>query len=62
MRLAWALEQLPAAQHEVVIVHNFQRQSLADIAARLGRTKPAVVGLLHRGLTRLREPIVADQP
>jgi len=34
---------------------HLQGQSLVEVARRLGRTVPAVAGLLHRGLRALRE-------
>jgi RNA polymerase sigma-70 factor, ECF subfamily len=55
LRLAEALVQLPDAQREAVVLHHLQGWSLAALAGHLGRTEPAVAGLLHRGLKRLRE-------
>jgi RNA polymerase sigma-70 factor (ECF subfamily) len=54
-RLADALAQLPEPQREAVVLHHLQCWPLADLAARLQRSEPAVAGLLHRGLKRLRE-------
>lgn len=53
--LADALAQLPGAQREAVVLHHLQGASLADVAAQLQRSQPAVAGLLHRGLKQLRE-------
>lgn len=55
LRLAEALTELPEAQREALILHHLQGLSLAETAVRLGRTEPAVAGLLHRGLKKLRE-------
>jgi RNA polymerase sigma-70 factor (ECF subfamily) len=55
LRLADALPQLPDAQREAVILHHLQGWSLAELAGHLGRSEPAVAGLLHRGLKKLRE-------
>lgn len=55
LRLAEALADLPEPQREAVVLHHLQRLSLAELAAHLGRSEPAVAGLLHRGLKRLRE-------
>jgi RNA polymerase sigma-70 factor (ECF subfamily) len=55
IRLAAALEQLPEPQRQAVLLHHLQGQTLAQTAAALGRTEPAVAGLLHRGLQRLRD-------
>jgi RNA polymerase sigma-70 factor (ECF subfamily) len=55
IHLAHALNQLPESQREAVVLHYWQSWSLADIAKHLDRTPAAVAGLLHRGLTALRE-------
>jgi RNA polymerase sigma-70 factor (ECF subfamily) len=54
LRLATALADLPAAQREAMVLHYWQGQTLAQVAAQLGRTSPAVAGLLQRGLKSLR--------
>jgi RNA polymerase sigma-70 factor (ECF subfamily) len=54
LRMADALVELPEAQREAVVLHHLQGWPLSEIALRLGRTEPAVAGLLHRGLKRLR--------
>jgi RNA polymerase sigma-70 factor (ECF subfamily) len=58
LRLASALARLPDAQREAVELHHLQGLPLKELAARLGRSEPAVAGLLHRGLDRLRELLV----
>jgi RNA polymerase sigma-70 factor (ECF subfamily) len=55
VRLAAALEQLPEAQREAVILRHLQGWTVAAIARRLDRTIPAVAGLLQRGLQQLRD-------
>jgi RNA polymerase sigma-70 factor, ECF subfamily len=55
LRLAEALPRLPDAQREAVILHHLQGWTLAELAGHLGRSEPAVAGLLHRGLKKLRE-------
>jgi RNA polymerase sigma-70 factor (ECF subfamily) len=55
LRLAEALTQLPEAQREAVILHHLHGATLSEVAQQLQRTEPAVAGLLHRGLRRLRE-------
>jgi RNA polymerase sigma-70 factor (ECF subfamily) len=62
LRLAWALEQLPEDQRAVVVRHHLQGEPMASVAGSLGRTKPAVAGLLRRGLTRLRDILVGSEP
>jgi RNA polymerase sigma-70 factor (ECF subfamily) len=53
--LARALSSLPEDQRRVVELHYLEGLTLADIAQQIGRTRPMAVGLLFRGLKRLRE-------
>jgi RNA polymerase sigma-70 factor, ECF subfamily len=53
--LARALEQLPSDQREAVEMKHLRGLPVAEIATQLGKTRPAIVGLLYRGLQRLRE-------
>ncbi|MBA3313498.1 MAG: sigma-70 family RNA polymerase sigma factor [Planctomycetota bacterium] len=53
-RLALALQELPDAQREAIIRHYFHGQSLAEVGEKIGRSGPAVAGLVHRGLKALR--------
>ena len=55
LRLAHALTELPDDQRRVVELHYLKGLAVADVAEQIGRTRPAVVGLLFRGLKRLRE-------
>jgi RNA polymerase sigma-70 factor, ECF subfamily len=54
LRMADALAALPEAQRRAIEMHHLQGWSLAQIATELGSTKPAVAGLLHRGLKSIR--------
>lgn len=54
LRLAAALEQLPEAQREALILQHWQGLSLAEIGAHLGRSPTAIAGLIKRGLKQLR--------
>ncbi len=54
-RLAHALAQLPADQRQVIELHHLKGLPVAEVAALLDRSRPAVVGLLFRGLKKLRE-------
>jgi RNA polymerase sigma-70 factor (ECF subfamily) len=54
-RLADALAGLPADQQVAVTLHHLRGLSLAETAEQMGRTIPAVAGLLRRGLRGLRE-------
>jgi RNA polymerase sigma-70 factor (ECF subfamily) len=60
-RLAEALALLPDDQRQAVEMRHLQALSLADTAARLGRSREAVAGLVFRGLKRLRE-LLAELP
>jgi RNA polymerase sigma-70 factor (ECF subfamily) len=59
LRVAAALEKLPEAQREAVVLHYFQGRGVAEVGRELGRSAPAVAGLLHRALTQLREHLRA---
>jgi RNA polymerase sigma-70 factor (ECF subfamily) len=54
LRLADALAAVPEAQREAVTLHYLQGRSLAEVATVLGRSRPAAVGLIQRGLKQLR--------
>ena len=54
LRLSQALEQLPEAQREVIVLHHLQGRKLAEVALEINRSEPAVAGLLFRGLKTLR--------
>jgi RNA polymerase sigma-70 factor, ECF subfamily len=60
VRLADALEGLPADQRAAVELHHLAGLSLADTGERLGRSKEAVAGLLFRGLKKLRDLLGSD--
>ena len=55
LRLAHAIARLPEDQRRVVELHYLRGLAVADVAEEIGRTRPAAVGLLFRGLKRLRE-------
>lgn len=55
LRMADALSQLPEPQRDAVMLHHLQGCTLREVAEILGRTEPAVAGLLHRGLKKLRQ-------
>ena len=55
LRLADALIVLPQSQRDAVVFHHLQGCTLKETAHVLNRSEPAVAGLLHRGLRRLRE-------
>jgi RNA polymerase sigma-70 factor (ECF subfamily) len=53
--LAQALACLPPDERQVIELHHLKDVPVAEVAALMGRTRPAVAGLLFRGLRRLRE-------
>lgn len=55
LRLALAIAQLPEDQRRVVEMHYLNGLPVADVADQIGRSRPAAVGLLFRGMKRLRE-------
>ena len=55
VQLAQALDQLPDAQREAVILRHLHGNSLNQIATTLERSSSATAGLLKRGLKQLRE-------
>jgi RNA polymerase sigma-70 factor (ECF subfamily) len=60
VQLAAALDRLPENQRRAVELRHLQGQSLAEVAAALDLSKSAVVGLLHRGVQKLRELLTED--
>lgn len=54
-----ALQELPVQQRTAVLLFYWHGQSLAEIGSELGRTPPAVAGLIHRGVKRLSSQLAA---
>lgn len=54
-RLANAIVRLPNDQRMAIELHHLKGQTVAEVAQQLGRSRSAAVGLLFRGLKRLRE-------
>jgi RNA polymerase sigma-70 factor, ECF subfamily len=61
LRLAEALAQLPENQRRAVELRHLQGLGLVEIAAALECSKSAVVGLLHRGVHKLRGLLKAQE-
>lgn len=60
-RLAQAMAQLPEDQRRVVELHHLKGLPVAEVALLMDRSRPAVVGLLYRGLNRLRELLACQE-
>lgn len=60
LRLVEALQKLPEAQRDALMLQHWHGWSLAEIAEHLGRTPAAVAGLLKRGLRQLREAMAQE--
>jgi RNA polymerase sigma-70 factor (ECF subfamily) len=54
LKLSSALTQLPEDQRLTVELKYLQALTLEEISLRMERTRPAVAGLLRRGMSRLR--------
>jgi len=61
LRLAAALAQLPEKQRQAVELRHLKGLALAEVAVELGCTRPAVVGLLHRRVEKLRELLAPEE-
>lgn len=61
LRMSVALERLPADQQTAVLLHHLQGMRLAQVASHMNRSKPAIAGLLHRGMTRLRDLLLNER-
>ncbi|MBS0266950.1 MAG: sigma-70 family RNA polymerase sigma factor [Planctomycetes bacterium] len=59
LQLAAALDCLPEAQREALILQHWEGLPLTEIAAHMNRTPAAVAGLLKRGLQQLRATLGA---
>jgi len=57
LRVAAALDRLPDAQREALVLQHWHGWTLSQIATHQGRTRMAVAGLLKRGLRQLREEL-----
>jgi RNA polymerase sigma-70 factor, ECF subfamily len=54
-RLANAVAELPDDQREAVTLHHLCAHKLSDVAEVMGKTVPAVAGLIRRGIQDLRQ-------
>ncbi len=59
-RMLEYLERLPPDQRDAVRLRYIEGMRVNDIAARLQKTRPAIAGLLRRGLATLHEHLRSD--
>jgi RNA polymerase sigma-70 factor (ECF subfamily) len=57
--LADAIAQLSSDHREVIVLRNLQGLTFADIAGRLGRSRPAVQMLWMRAIESLRDKVAS---
>ena len=57
VKLATALAALSPDERQAVELHHLKGWSLAEVAKQMGRNKTAVMGLVFRGLKKLREQL-----
>jgi RNA polymerase sigma-70 factor, ECF subfamily len=62
LRLARALNSLPPDHQRVVELHHLRGLPIAEVAQLMERSRSAVVGLLYRGLKKLRELLQDQEP
>ncbi len=55
VQLATAVESLPETQRDAIVLHYWQGWTLVEIAGEPGRTPGSVAGMLHRGVSKLRD-------
>ena len=61
LRIAHAVERLPEAQRDVVVLHYWEERPVAEIGKLMNRTTASVAGLLHRALTSLRGELAGEE-
>jgi RNA polymerase sigma-70 factor (ECF subfamily) len=54
LEMVEALSRLPEDQRAALELRHLQGLPVPEVAEQLGKSLPAVAGLLHRGLKRLR--------
>lgn len=59
--LAQALDRLPEAQRDALVLQHWHGWTLTRIAEHLGRTPAAVAGLLKRGVQQLRKELRPEE-
>jgi RNA polymerase sigma-70 factor (ECF subfamily) len=60
LQVARALSSLPTGQRQAIELHYLEERPLGEVADLLHTTRPAVAGLLHRGLKKLKELLIRE--
>ena len=60
LQVAHALSALPEGQRQAIELHYLEERPLAEVADLMGTTRPAVAGLLHRGLKQLKQRLIQE--
>lgn len=60
--LAKAMEELSEDHREVIFLRNMQKLPFDEVAAQMGRSRPAVQMLWMRALSRLKELLARESP
>jgi RNA polymerase sigma-70 factor, ECF subfamily len=62
LQVTAALAELPPDYQEVIVLRNLQRLPFAEVAQRMGRTRPAVQMLWMRAIRKLQERLGGGEP
>jgi RNA polymerase sigma-70 factor (ECF subfamily) len=62
LNLTRAIAELPSDERTVVELRHLKGLGVSDVARALGKSRPAVVGLLFRALKRLRKVLREEGP
>ena len=57
LEMVEAMGDLPEDQRVALELRHITRLSVPEVCERMGKTLPAVAGLLHRGLKKLRQTL-----
>jgi len=60
-RMQRAIQQLPDAEREVILLRHFSQMPFREIAAMMGTPLGTALARAHRGLARLRELMADDE-
>lgn len=61
LRMSAAMAELPPDYQEVIVLRNLERLPFAEVAGRMGRSRPAVQMLWMRAIKKLQEAMGEDE-